>query len=64
MIKNGKVKIGKTPSEISGKPCTMIKQGAPLSEGEESEYRDILRDVGSKLEKAETSTDKQEESNE
>jgi hypothetical protein len=41
MIKNGKVEIGKTPSEVSSKPCTIIKQGSPLVEGEE-DHKDIV----------------------
>ena len=35
MIKNGKVEIGKTPSEESGKESTIIKKGMALVEGEE-----------------------------
>ena len=37
MIKNGKVEIGKTPSEESGKESTIIKKGMALIEGEECE---------------------------
>ena len=49
MIKNGKVEIGKTPSEVSGKKCTMIKQGSPLCEGEEKEHKDIVTTMAEDL---------------
>ena len=42
MIKNGKVEIGKTPSAVSSKPCTHIKQGSPLCDGEEDHHKDIV----------------------
>lgn len=32
MIKNGKVEIGKTPCELSGKKSTIIKKGVALSD--------------------------------
>ena len=65
MIKNGKVEIGKTPSEVSSKPCTIIKQGSPLVEGEEDhcdsineicdEISDMVMRIDRKLDKAESS---------
>jgi hypothetical protein len=45
MIKNGKVEIGKTPSEVSSKPCTLIKQGSPLVDGEEEQHRDVVNAI-------------------
>jgi hypothetical protein len=35
MIKHGKVKEGETPTEESGLPCTMVKDGNALRDGEE-----------------------------
>ena len=44
MIKNGQVEIGKTPSEVSGKPCTQINEdGIPLCKGEENKYTDLVK---------------------
>lgn len=40
MIKNGKVEIGKTPCELSGKKSTVIKKGVALSED-----RDLTEDI-------------------
>ena len=37
MIKNGKVEIGKTPSEKSGKKSNIIKEGMALVNDEEYE---------------------------
>ena len=45
MIKNGKIEIGKTPSEVSGKPCTLIKKGSPIVDGEENDHHDIVNEV-------------------
>jgi hypothetical protein len=30
VIKNGKIEVGKTPSEDSGRPCSKIVEGEPL----------------------------------
>ncbi len=35
MIKDGKVKIGKTPSVVSGKPAQVIKEGEPVRKDEQ-----------------------------
>lgn len=40
VTKNGRVEEGKTPSVISGKPCTEIVQGEPVCRGEEKELVD------------------------
>tara|TARA_Y100001972_G_C7458510_1_gene234150 strand:+ start:118 stop:318 length:201 start_codon:yes stop_codon:yes gene_type:complete len=37
MIKNGKVEIGKTPCEETGKKSTVIKKGRALSEDKDVE---------------------------
>lgn len=34
MIKDGKVKVGKTPSVVSGKPSNTIKEGEPIRKDE------------------------------
>lgn len=31
MIKNGRVEIGRTPSEVSGKPSDKTRSGVPLT---------------------------------
>ena len=33
-VKTGKVELGITPSEVSGKPSTLIKNGAAIQAGE------------------------------
>jgi len=35
MIKHAKVEVGKTPSEVSGKPSTRVVEGVPLADGEQ-----------------------------
>ena len=39
MIKNGRVEIGKTPTDKSGKPCQSIEEGEPLEDGETPKKR-------------------------
>lgn len=36
MEKRAVVEVGRTPSEVSGKPSTIIKQGMALATGEKS----------------------------
>jgi len=43
MIKNGKVEIGKTPCEHTGKKSTVIKKGNALSEDKDIE--DVFEEV-------------------
>jgi len=53
MIKNGQVEIGKTPSEVSGKPCTHINEdGIALCKGEENKYTDIVKRASKDLDMA------------
>jgi hypothetical protein len=37
MIKNGQVKVGKTPSVVSGRPAEEIKEGEPVRRNEHPE---------------------------
>ena len=47
MIKNGKVEIGKTPCELSGKKSTIIKKGVALSD--DRGLKDNIEDVFEKV---------------
>lgn len=40
MIKEGVVRLGSTPSVLSGKPSVKLAAGEPLAEGEELNKRD------------------------
>ncbi len=37
MIKDGQVKVGRTPSVVSGKPSQEVKEGEPVCRGEQPE---------------------------
>lgn len=43
MIKTGKVIIGETPSEVSGKTSTTIKKGCVMCAGEDNRVKVLSR---------------------
>jgi hypothetical protein len=47
MIKNSRIEVDKTPSEDTGKPCSKIIKGDPLSESLEGnkDFEKIAKDI-------------------
>jgi hypothetical protein len=57
MIKNGRVEIGKTPANKSGKPCRKIEDAEPLDAGDKpknklKKWAKMLNPLGSKKTKS------------